>query len=97
MLGMFTGTEALDRQRKSMRSVPPLGGSFEESREFLTASPTPCSRCSVALFPAKTWCCLHPGYSRLGKSRLLQGGSIYVEPLALTVDDGCLPIVINLK
>ena len=34
-----------------MRAVPSEGGSMKDSREFLTANPTPCTRCSSGAFP----------------------------------------------
>ena len=48
---MFTGPEVVVKRRERMRAVPSEGGSTEDSREFLTAKPTPCTRCSSGIFP----------------------------------------------
>ena len=50
---MFTGPEVVVRRRERMRAVPSEGGSTEGSREFLTAKPTPCTRCSSGDFPCQ--------------------------------------------
>ena len=50
MLGKFTGPEEDKRGRERMQAVPPNGGSTADSREFLTAKPTPCSLGSSGYF-----------------------------------------------
>ena len=50
---MFTVPEVVVGQRERMRAVPFEGDSTEDSREFLTAKPILCTRCSFGAFPCQ--------------------------------------------
>ena len=51
MLRKRTGSEEVERWRERMWAVPLYGGSTADSREFVTAKPTPCSLGSSGSFP----------------------------------------------